>query len=173
MSRALFVQPCHFDEVIHMTPALTLSPLFSTTVGFDRLDHLFGSLMSGSAKSTYPAFDVQRMDEDHYRIRLAVPGLREGDLEVTVRDDRLVVQGNGANEEDHGNFLYRGITMGRFERSFQLADYVVVQGAELRDGLLTISLARQIPEDQKPRQIEIRTQAPPLALESARKTRAA
>jgi molecular chaperone IbpA len=166
----LSVQPClDFDEVLHMTTRISLSPLFGTTVGFDRFDDLFEALSRRmDANDGYPPYDIERTGEDAYGITLSVAGFSEKDLSLTVQDDQLVVTGQRETPEDRAPaYLHRGIATRSFKRSFQLAPYVVVKGAELKDGLLRIQLVREVPEEQKPRRIDIRTKPDLRAIETA------
>jgi len=129
-----------------------LSPYARSTVGFD---HLFSLMERASDMSSgYPPYNIERTDETHYRITLAVAGFREQDLNVETRDGVLFVSGK---TEDTGqqNFLYRGIAGRHFERQFQLAEHVEVRGAKLQNGLLEVELERMIPEEKKPRKIMI------------------
>ncbi len=131
-----------------------LTPLYRTTVGFDRmfdlLDHVGKSEATG-----YPPYNIERVDEDRYRITLAVAGFSEGDLEIELHENALKVL--GARPEDDGSrtYLHQGIAGRSFERRFQLADHVKIEGASLVNGLLDIELRREIPEAKKPRKIEI------------------
>ena len=157
-----------------MTTRISLSPLFGTTVGFDRFDDLFDSLSRRlDANDGYPPYDIERTGEDAYSITLSVAGFAEKDLSLTVQDDQLIVTGQKDSPEDRAQaYLYKGIAARSFKRVFQLAPYVMVKGAELKDGLLRIQLVRELPEEQKPRRIEIRTK-PELRAVDAPKTRAA
>lgn len=132
------------------------SPLFRTMIGFDRL----ASAMENASRSEaggYPPYNIEMTGEDKYRITMAAAGFREGDLDVQVKDNILTVAGRKKEEDKGRKFLYRGIATRDFERQFQLADYVQVVGAEMKDGLLSIDLVREIPESMKPRRIEIRS----------------
>jgi molecular chaperone IbpA len=132
------------------------SPLFRTMIGFDRL----ASAMENASRSEaggYPPYNIEMTGDDKYRITMAVAGFREGDLDVQVKDNILTVSGRKKEEDKGRKFLYRGIATRDFERQFQLADYVQVVGAEMKDGLLSIDLVREIPDSMKPRRIEIRS----------------
>lgn len=157
-----------------MTTRISLSPLFGTTVGFDRFDDLFDTLSRRlDANDGYPPYDIERTGEDAYGITLSVAGFTEKDLSLTVQDDQLVVTGQKDMPEDRAQaYLYKGIAARSFKRTFQLAPYVLVKGAELKDGLLRIQLVRELPEEQKPRRIEIRTK-PELHAIDAPKAKAA
>ena len=134
------------------------SPLYRTAVGFDRLFALLDSAASQEAASGYPPYNIERLDENAYRIELAVAGFRPEDLNIEVKENVLTVQGRkAANEGEQRRFLHRGLAERSFERRFQLADHVIVDGANLADGLLSIALRRELPEQLKPRTIAIRT----------------
>ncbi len=134
------------------------SPLFRSSVGFDRLTNLMESQLQ-KAEPTYPPYNIEKTGEDTYRITLAVAGFDKADLDVTVQENRLIVSGrlnDKAREQDEKTqYLYRGIAGRAFRHTFELADTVRVQGAELMNGLLHVDLVREIPERKKPRQIEI------------------
>jgi molecular chaperone IbpA len=137
--------------------AFDLSPLFRSTVGFDRLfDMLDSAPQLDSAQGGYPPYNIERMGETHYRITLAVAGFAEKDLDVEVREGVLTVQGKRTeDEEGESAYLYRGIAGRAFDRRFQLAENVEVKGAKMENGLLHIDLERIIPEEKKPRRIAI------------------
>ena len=131
------------------------SPLFRSTVGFDRLLDLLDSIPQYETAQTYPPYNIERTDETHYRITLAVAGFGERDLNVEVREGVLTVQGKHEGNGDTSAYLYQGIAGRAFERRFQLAENVEVKGAKLENGLLHVDLERIIPEEQKPRRIAI------------------
>jgi len=131
------------------------SPYRRSTVGFDRLFD-FLEHASGEQADNYPPFDIEKLSDDSYRITLAVAGFKQSEIDITARQNMLVVTGRkeeGRNKD--GNYLHMGIATRAFERRFELADFVRVEDAELRDGLLSISLVREIPEAMKPRKIAI------------------
>jgi molecular chaperone IbpA len=130
------------------------TPFRRSTVGFDRLFDLLENGASLAAGESYPPFDLERDGEDHYRITLAVAGFRQDEIDITAKQNLLIVSGRKA-DEDGRSFVHRGIAARSFERRFILGDHVQVRGAELRDGLLSIELVREIPEEMKPRKIEI------------------
>jgi len=135
--------------------AFDFSPLFRSTVGFDRVFDLIDSYAEQS--NGYPPYNIERSDETHYRITLAVAGFAEKDLDVEVRDGVLTVTGKRdepERSEDKG-YLYQGIAGRAFERRFQLAEHVEVRNARLENGLLHVDLERLIPEEKKPRRIAI------------------
>ena len=133
------------------------SPLYRSTVGFDRLFDILDSVSKVDAGAGYPPYNIERTTDDAYRISVAVAGFGESDLNVEVRENVLVVSGERAEEanNDDREFLHRGIAGRTFERRFQLADHVEVTGASLENGLLNIDLERRIPDAMKPRKIEI------------------
>ncbi|MBR7621323.1 Hsp20 family protein [Phenylobacterium sp. 20VBR1] len=132
------------------------SPLYRSVVGFDRLAALLETA-SADAATGYPPYNIERTDENAYRIEIAVAGFRSDELNIEVKENLLTVQGRKAANDDQRRFLHRGLAERDFERRFQLADYVVVTEAKLSDGLLAISLVRELPEALKPRRIDIAT----------------
>ena len=132
-----------------------LSPLYRASVGFDQLHSLLDNVTREAQTSTYPPYNIERVDEHNYRISMAVAGFAEDDLEIEVKQNVLTVKGNKAEQEGQTNYLYQGIAARSFERRFQLADHVEVQGAHLENGLLHVELQRRIPEEMKPRRISI------------------
>ena len=133
---------------------IDFSPLYRSVVGFDRLADLLDAA-TNEAATGYPPYNIERVDENAYRIEIAVAGFRPEELNVEVKENLLTVQGRKAANDDQRRFLHRGLAERNFERRFQLADYVVVTDASLADGLLSISLKRELPEALKPRRIEI------------------
>lgn len=130
------------------------SPLFRSTVGFDRLFDLMDSYAEQS--NGYPPYNIERSDDTHYRITLAVAGFGEKDLTIEVKEGVLTVTGQKEPVEgDNRSYLYQGIAGRAFERRFQLADHVEVRAAKLENGLLHVDLERLIPEEKKPRRIAI------------------
>ncbi len=133
------------------------SPYRRSTVGFDRLFDFLESAARSEQVDNYPPYDIEKLGEDSYRITLAVAGFSPSDIDITARQNMLVVTGRKAeNRQREGNYLHIGIATRAFERRFELADFVRVENAELRDGLLSIELVREIPDAMKPRKIEIR-----------------
>lgn len=132
------------------------SPLYRSVVGFDRLAALLETA-TAEAATGYPPYNIERTDENAYRIEIAVAGFRSDELNIEVKENLLTVQGRKAANDDQRRFLHRGLAERDFERRFQLADYVVVTQAKLSDGLLAISLVRELPEALKPRRIDIAT----------------
>lgn len=134
-----------------------LSPLFRSTVGFDRVTRLLESALNGEdGGSAYPPYNIEKLGDDQYRITMAVAGFAQEDLEITAHPNLLIVQGK-AKEADGSatTFLHRGIAGRAFERRFQLADHIRVSNAALENGLLHIELVREVPEAMKPRTIQI------------------
>lgn len=133
---------------------IDFAPLYRSVVGFDRLADLLDTATADAA-SGYPPYNIERTDENAYRIEIAVAGFRPEDLDIQVKENLLTVQGRKAANDEPRRFLHRGLAERNFERRFQLADYVVVTEAQLADGLLSIALKRELPEALKPRRIEI------------------
>ncbi|WP_173932653.1 Hsp20 family protein [Chelativorans sp. Marseille-P2723] len=133
------------------------SPLYRSTVGFDRLFTMLDSLNQLDGGQTYPPYNIERTGEYAYRITMAVAGFTEDEISVEAHRNVLTIRGEKREDknEDEREVLYRGIASRTFERRFQLADHVEVSGAVLRDGLLHIELTRNIPEELKPRRIPI------------------
>ncbi len=132
------------------------SPLYRTLVGFDRVaDMIDQAARSETSSQGYPPYNIEQLDENSYRIELAVAGFDEDDLNLEIREGVLVVSGQRRSAEEPREFLHRGIAERAFERRFQLADYVQVTSAELKNGMLYIHLRRELPEAMKPRTIKI------------------
>jgi len=133
-----------------------LTPLLRSTVGFDRMTRLLENSM-GVGEANYPPYNILKEDENNYEIAIAVAGFGEDDLEITAKDNKLIVKSLPFNEkdEDKKTYLHRGIAARNFERHFQLADYIRVDGARMEKGMLYINLVRELPERMKPRTIEI------------------
>ena len=147
---------------------IDFSPLFRTAVGFD---HLAAMLDEASRTETngYPPYNIELTGEDSYRVTMAVAGFAESDLDLEMKQGVLRITGRKADDSKERKFLHRGIANRAFERRFQLADYVRVEGAHLQDGLLHIDLVREIPEAMKPRKIAISGAQEKPAIESAAK----
>ena len=137
-----------------MRPTFDFSPLFRSTVGFDRLLNTLENANRLEAVEAWPPYDIVKAGEDQYRITMAVAGFTPEELTLDHEPNLLVVSGQKAGEEN-AQYLHRGIAHRDFRRRFELADHVKVTGANLADGLLTIDLVREIPEEMKPRRIEI------------------
>ena len=126
--------------------AIDYSPLYRSTVGFDRLFSLLDNMAQGDNSQSYPPYNIERTGEDSYRITMAVAGFSEGDISIEAKQNSLTVTAEKADEENADReVLFHGIAARSFERRFQLADYVEVAGASLENGLLHIDLKREIP----------------------------
>jgi molecular chaperone IbpA len=130
------------------------SPLFRSTIGFDRLGRMLDQALVDEGTS-YPPYNIEKTGEDAYRITMAVAGFGEDDLTIVAQDNMLVVSGKAKQPEEKTEFLYRGIAGRAFERRFQLADHIKVAGAQLVNGLLHVDLVREVPEAKRPRTIKI------------------
>jgi molecular chaperone IbpA len=137
-----------------MRTNLNFSPLFRSTIGFDRVFDLLENASRTQSFESWPPYDIVRTSEDSYRITMAVAGFSESELTITHQPNLLIVAGN--KPETEGDYLHRGIPGTSFERRFELADHVKVAHADLRNGLLTIALVREVPEEMKPRKISIK-----------------
>ena len=138
-----------------------LSPLWRSSVGFDEFDRLFDSVFSTNTKgSSYPPYNIVKHDKNIYQITMAIAGFDQEQINISQEGNLLTVKGDmeSDKENDKTEFLYRGIANRNFERKFELADTVKVVKADLKNGLLSIDLEREIPEHQKPRKIEINTE---------------
>jgi molecular chaperone IbpA len=133
--------------------SIDFSPLYRSAIGFDRLANLIESAAS-NGNAGYPPYNIEQLGDSDYRISMAVAGFTQEELELSFQENLLTVKGSKQAESDR-NYLYQGIAERGFERRFQLADYVRVKGADLKNGLLHIDLVREVPEAMKPRKIEI------------------
>ena len=134
------------------------SPLYRSFVGFDRMANLIDAAsQQASTGTSYPPYNVAQLSENAYRIELAVAGFNDDELELESHENVLTIKGHksATADNDSAEYLYRGIAERGFERRFQLADHVVVEGADLKNGLLVVSLKRELPEALKPRKIAI------------------
>ncbi len=134
-----------------------MTPLFRNSVGFDRMARLLDGVAADQAP-TYPPYNIEKVDEEAYRITMAVAGFAEADLDVQVKDNQLTISGNVGSQGEKGEemqYLHRGIAERAFERRFNLADHIKVAGANLVNGLLHVDLVREVPEAMKPRNIAI------------------
>ena len=146
-----------------------LSPLYRSTVGFDRLFSMLDQASGADASAGYPPYNIERTGEHDYRISIAVAGFAERDLSIESRENTLNVRGSREAQSNDGakrEVLHQGIAARAFERRFQLADHVQVVGASLENGLLHVDLVREIPEAQKPRQIPIGKGTAPKVVEA-------
>ena len=146
-----------------MRTAFDFAPFRRSTVGFDRLfDMLENSSVGQGSQENYPPFDLIRKGENDYCIELAVAGFKADEIDITAQQNVLIVSGrkNEESGEKGSDYIYRGIATRSFERRFALADHIQVRGADLKDGLLSIELVREIPEAMKPKKINIGANAP-------------
>lgn len=132
-----------------------LTPLFRSSVGFDRMMQLVDSALTSDESSGYPPYNIEKLNDETYRITMAVAGFEESDLEIVIHDNTLVIAGKVKPQDTNLEYLHRGIAGRAFERHFQLADFIKVGDAELKNGLLSIELEREVPEALKPRKIKI------------------
>ena len=140
--------------------SVDFAPLFRTAIGFDRLARLVDTASSGSDAQTYPPYNIEKTGADTYRITMAVAGFKPEDLDLTVKENTLIVSGRISAEAQKSEVLYRGIAGRAFERRFVLADHIVVEGADVNLGLLHVNLKQVVPEALKPRKIVIGGSAP-------------
>ena len=155
---------------------IDFTPLYRSAVGFDRLASLLESAARTSQENGWPPYNIETTGENAYRIEIAVAGFKPDELNIEVKENLLTVTGRKTANDDAGanrTYLHRGLAERDFERRFQLADYVIVTEAALDNGLLSISLKRELPEALKPRRIEIGVPAPAKPLIETRKPRAA
>lgn len=148
--------------------AIDFSPLFRTAIGFDRLARLMDNARTVSEASGYPPYNIEKTGDDSYVLTMAVAGFSENDLEITAQENTLTISGRPQPQpEDGRRFLHRGIAGRAFERRFVLADHIVVEGADLSNGLLHVQLKHVVPEALKPRRIPVQGARPVLAGEAA------
>ncbi len=145
---------------MNMRTAFDFSPFYRDTVGFDRVFHMLDSVVSQGSQG-YPPYNIEKAGDDTYRIVMAVAGFSEAELSITQKEEELLVTGKSQPGGEEKEYLYRGIAAREFERRFQLADHVKVVGAGLANGLLTIELRREIPEEKKARAIRIESGSTP------------
>lgn len=139
---------------------IDFTPVFRSTVGFDRMARLMDDMLrAGDAANApaYPPYNIEKLGEDDYRITMAVAGFGEGDIDITVEDTTLTISGKveKTEEEEGRSFLHRGIATRAFDRRFHLAETIRVVGASVENGLLHVDLVHEVPEEKKPRRIEI------------------
>lgn len=140
------------------------APLYRSTVGFDQIANLMDRVLTTeNSQPSYPPYNIEKLDDDAYRISIAVAGFSDADLSVEVREKSLIVSARKADEDADKTYLHRGIATRAFERRFHLADHVVITGATHADGMLHIELERQVPDALKPRQIQIASSAARLS----------
>jgi len=147
---------------------LDLTPLFRSTVGFDRMGRLLDTVSNTEAPS-YPPYNIEKVADDQYRVTMAVAGFNPADLDITQNNNTLIVKGDQEKSENEAQYLHRGIATRSFERQFELADHVNVTDAGLENGLLVIELKREVPEELKPRKIEIGSSAGAKTIEHEKK----
>ena len=140
-----------------MRSAFDFAPFRRSTVGFDRLFDMLESNNAGQTQENYPPFDLIKEGDNEYRIQLAVAGFKPDEIDITAQQNVLIVSGRKAEESEQkgSDYIYRGIANRSFERRFALADHIQVRGADMKDGLLSIELVREIPEAMKPKKINI------------------
>ena len=142
---------------------LDLTPFYRSAIGFDRMANLVDHLVQGTdgGQPNWPPYNIEKRGDTDYRITMAVAGFSEDDLDITLHEQKLIIKGQTPKEEedDSRTFLYRGIAGRQFERRFQLADFIQIKGARMKDGLLHIDLVREVPEAMKPRKIDIMNDA--------------
>ena len=137
------------------------SPLFRSTIGFDRLTGMVDAgTRADSASLAYPPYNIEKTGEDSYRLSMAVAGFAPEEIDLTVQENSLLVTGKAKKEDENGRYLHRGIARRAFERRFSLADHIKVVGASLVNGMLHVDLAHEVPEAAKPRKIQIGTGQP-------------
>ncbi len=144
------------------------TPLMRSSIGFDRFNDLFESMVEGADDrfDTSPPYNIEKAGEDQYRIVMAVAGFTMKDLNITTQREALIVSGKAEEREDNNvTYLHRGIAARAFQRTFRLADHIKVTGAEMRDGLLTINLVHEVPEEAKPRMIPINSNGPATSID--------
>ena len=142
------------------------APLFRTAIGFDRLARLVDTAASAAESPSYPPYNIEKTGDDSYRLTMAVAGFSPTDLDITVKDNTLLISGRVTAEGQGTEVLYRGIAGRAFERRFVLADHIVVEGADLKNGLLHVGLKRVVPEALKPRRIQVGAGQPTIANDS-------
>jgi molecular chaperone IbpA len=133
------------------------SPLYRSTIGFDRIFDLLDQTARFEAVPSWPPYNIEKVGDDHYRITMAVAGFAPDEIEVVQKENTLLVSGQKPSDDENAQVLHRGITSRSFRQSFDLAEYVQVAGANLENGLLTVDLVREVPDEMKPRRIEIAT----------------
>ena len=134
---------------------MNLVPLYRSSIGFDRFNDLFESMLSPSESASYPPYNVEKNGDDEYRIVVAAAGMSEQDLDIQTEKDVLTIASVRRESQDETQYLHRGIAQRAFKLSFRLADYIEVRGASLQNGLLSIDLVRNVPEAVKPRRIAV------------------
>ncbi len=142
------------------------TPLFRSTVGFDRLPSLFDAASRLDEAPSYPPYNIEKTGADSYRIVMAVAGFSPEEISVVAQANSLTITGKGERDETQAEYLHRGIAARSFERRFDLADHITVSGASLNNGLLSVDLVRQVPDAMKPRSIRIEGAPKPATIDS-------
>jgi molecular chaperone IbpA len=142
------------------------TPLYRSSVGFDRLARLLNEATHTESQKSYPPYNVEVVDEGKYRITMAVAGFTKDEIDIEIEKDSLKVTGQKARENQEHNYLHQGIATRSFSRTFRLADHVKVQGAGMQNGMLNIELELEVPEEMKPRKIAINDPAEARLIES-------
>lgn len=153
-----------------------LSPLFRSTVGFDHLSRMLDAAQRlDDTAFSYPPYNIEKLTDDDYRITMAVAGFAESDLDITIHDHTLIISGKAHREDEPSQYLHRGIAGRSFERRFELADFIRVEGASMAHGLLHVALKREVPEQMKPRTVKIEAapQTTPKVIEGSTAGKAA
>ncbi len=154
--------------------AIDFSPLFRTAIGFDRLARLMDNARAVPEANGYPPYNIEKTGEDSYVLTMAVAGFSEADIDITAQNNTLTITGKPQPQpEDGRSFLHRGIAGRAFERRFVLADHIVVQGADLANGLLHVALKHVVPEALKPRRIPVQGGRPAITGEAQPEAQAA
>ena len=139
------------------------SPLFRSTIGFDRLARILDNATRvDSTALAYPPYNIEKTGDDAYRLTMAVAGFARDEIDLTVQENSLTVTGKAKNRENEGRYLHRGIARRAFERRFSLADHIKVVGATLANGMLHVDLVHEVPEEAKPRKIQIGSGEPQM-----------
>lgn len=143
------------------------TPLHRFTVGFDRMQRQFDQAMRmDGSQGAYPPYNIEALDDENYRITMAVAGFAEKDLGLTLKEDTLLVSGNAQGPDQEVHYLHHGIAGRSFERRFELAEHIKVMSASLENGILNIELSREVPEEKKPRTIKIETASKTKGIEN-------
>jgi molecular chaperone IbpA len=161
--RALSFHIAHEEDVA--MDSFDFSPLFRSTIGFDRLMRLADSATRVDTGNSYPPYNIESTGENAYRLTMAVAGFSSDDLEIVVQENTLVIAGKAQKDVENAKYLHRGIARRAFERRFQLADHLKVAGASLDNGLLHVDLVREVPETLKPRKVAIEAGPAPKVIE--------
>ena len=136
--------------------ALDFAPLLRSSIGFENINRLIDFATRGdNGGETYPPYNIEKTGDDQYRVQIAAAGFSADELDITVQENTLIITGKARDVKDEANYLHRGIAKRAFERRFQLADTIRVTTADYADGLLSVSLVREVPEHKKPRKVEI------------------